>query len=440
MKQGLTVALLFLLLAGCASPKTKVAETQQTLRAEWKTNIFRQQDLPLRTVEWNEALEMMLQHNLKLRGARMALTNSQEEVRAVFKDLIPTLNLRSGISKRLSSLDTTTFDDVTFSADSFFSVPGIVNFAARLYSARLLHLRAEAAYSLTEREQTIQLYKLFIGVEQSNEELRKLQQQSATARAMQEIDPFTSRLLLTELDIRRTSVETSESALQQEIGDMLGSRAYRWNLSTNQLPDLRYHETPLPLDDTNRVAQLQMKLLAIELEAAKAQIKGIKMRYWPELTIFVSSPPIFQKSGGNERWWDAADVRGSADLFWNIDTRGQVSRLLRQTKRAQDLQFEKYRMETLALMDRLIFTQKIIHTVNDQLQRTTRQLAILAAVPPQQEYFALQRYAQDYRTLSQQQIRLRRELAELNTLFWFIDESAWPVRPVPTVDQLLNQL
>jgi hypothetical protein len=225
---------------------------------------------------------------------------------------------------------------------------------------------------------------------------------------------------------RELASEREFKTHQDRASELLGSREYLWVFSTNGLPELRYHENPLPLDDTNRVAQLQMRLLAVELEAARATLNGLKLRYWPELNIFVTSPPIYQRSGGVERWWDADRMRVTADLFWTVDTRGHIRRLIRQTARQQQLQNERYRQESLALMNRLLFTQRLADDVQLQLDRVDAQLRLLVAVPPAQNLPALEKYSYDYRLLAEQQLRLRRELSELNALFWFVDEEAWP--------------
>jgi hypothetical protein len=62
----------------------------------------------------------------------------------------------------------------------------------------------------------------------------------------------------------------------------------------------------------------------------------------------------------------------------------------------------------------------------EQLTRTDKEIAFMLAVPPAQNFSAVQKYIEDYHALSQQQIRLRREIAEFNALFWFMDEDAWP--------------
>ena len=274
------VALMFA--GGCASPEKHVSKHMDGLRASWETNLERHVTLPVRTVDWPQAMQLMLEGNLKLRQARADVTNNIENYRQVFKELLPTLNGRAGVSKQLASLNQLSFDDVTFSADSFFNVPGIVNFSARVYVAKLMLIRARTAYELAEREQTVALYRLFNGVQEQLIELDKLKLQRANAGAMTRIDPFTGRMMETQLKTRELDALKVQRSLQQQASDLLGNFQYQWEFATNGMPDLKYHLEPLPLSDTNRVAQLQMRLFALELEAARATLTGIKLRYWPD--------------------------------------------------------------------------------------------------------------------------------------------------------------
>ena len=424
---GLLIAVA--VLSACSSPQTKVADQLDVLRQAWEDNVNYQAQLPNRTLDWPTAVQVMRENNLKLRLAATDVTNSQEAVRQVFKDLIPTLNLRAGVQKEIVDVPNLDLDDVNFSASSFFNVPGVVNFYARYYAARLFSMRAQVAQELAEREQMIELYRAFFNAEELRHQTTRIETDRATALAMEQVDPFTGRMMLTELKTAELAHARDAKALQDRISDLLGSRDSRWILITNGLPTFDYQQHPLPLADTNRVAQVQMRLLAIELEAARAQLLGLKLRYWPELNIFVTAPPIYSRSAGTDRFWDTDEIRASADLFWNIDTRGNLSRTIRQTKRQQDMQKERYRQESIALMNRLVFTQGLIDAVKDQLDQVQTQLEILLAVPPTQNYGALEKYSQDYRSLTQQQIQLRRELSELNALFWFVDEFAWPPTP-----------
>ncbi|HYE33164.1 MAG TPA: hypothetical protein VEH27_17180 [Methylomirabilota bacterium] len=397
----------------------------RTLQAEWQTNAIHQANLPERVVDWPTATRLLIENNAKLKGSRTDLTNAQEGVRQVFRDLTPTLNLRSGVSRSLKSLGSTGVDDVTFSADSFFSVPGMVSFGARLYAAKLFELRARTANELAEREQVIALYRTFLAAHEVTIETERLSQKRRAAETLAQVDPVTSQIMLAEVEVQELTRRRDIQSVQDQVAELLGDRSVRWALTTNGLPELRYDLNPLPVADTNRVAQLQMKLVAIELEAAKAQLLGIRLRYWPELNIYVTGPPIYQRYGNEGRWWDADQVRASADLFWNIDTRGYISRQMRQTKRSQALQRERMRMDALALIDRLIFTQGILEETNLKARLLNSRLQLLLAAPPGQDYTALQRFSADYRLLEDEQRNLRRQLAELNTLFWFVDEQGW---------------
>lgn len=427
-KRMVWVAFLPLLLAlagGCMSPAKKVQKQDAALQLEWETNLQTQLNLPDRVLDWPGAVSLMLEHNLKLIQSRTDVTNAHEGVKQVFKDLIPNLTARSGVSKELTKLQNISPDDVTFSADSFFNIPGVVSFGARWYAAKLYEFRAVAAYQLAEREQMVELYRLFFNAEEVRDQNERLAMQRANANAMLQVDPFSGRMMMTELESRELASARDNQSLQDHASDVLGSRDYQWKFVTNGLPALNYAASPLPLGDTNRVARLQMRLVAVELEAARAQLMGLKLRYWPELNIFISSPPIYSRSGGQAVWWDADNLRASADLFWTLDTRGNLGRSIRQTKRQQALQRERYRQEALSLINKLVFTQSLIKSVQDQLARVNKQVDLLLAVPPTQDYFSIQKYAFDYRNLTQQQIQLKRDMSELNALFWFVDEDAW---------------
>src|SRR2546423_11227618 len=137
----LAMALLALVLCACRSPQKRVDKHMEGIRVAWQTNLAHQASLPRRQLDWPSAVELLIFNNPKLRQARADYTNSVENYRQIFRELIPTLTARGGVSKRLASLNTLSFDDVTFSADSFFNVPGLVNYAARIYAGKLIVLR-----------------------------------------------------------------------------------------------------------------------------------------------------------------------------------------------------------------------------------------------------------------------------------------------------------
>jgi hypothetical protein len=418
-----------LILPGCVTPQKRIAREMPALRSQWQADVAHQSALPERRVSWLEALALLEKNNLKLRGARVDITNSEEIARQVYRDLIPTVNLRSGVTKSVKNLPATSFDDVTFNIDSFFNIPGVVNFNARLFSGRLSVMRAKAACQIAEREQTIELYKLFLEARENDEQAAELKTERSVAEAVRKADEISGEVLLKDVIAQEALLAKTDESFQTRIGDLLAERRFHWVLSTNGFPEFDYAAHPLPLEDTNRVAQLQMKMVALELVGDWAQVHGIKLQYWPELSFFVTGPSAFQFANGQGNFASAANVVGSADFFWSLDTRGYVSQQLRTTRRAQDLEKAQLQMDALALIDQLIAARKTEVSLREQAVQLDRLLAFLDKVPPDVDVNSILQRAETNRSLHFQRARLRRDMAELNTLFWFVDEQKWAEQP-----------
>ncbi len=423
---------LLLALAGCYSPNKKVASYYQDVQGQWQTNVARQMALPARDATWPEALRLLEERNLKLRRARNDVTNATENVRQVFRDLMPTLNFRSGISESINELGTTSFDDVTFSIDSFINVPGIVNMSTRLFGTRLALLRAKTVYELALREQTLELYKTFLDAQEHREAAAQLETERAFAQAVQRAEPLTGDGLLRDINTRFLSYEKEGDAMQTKVSDLLGGREWRWNLITNGMPAFGYDAAPLPLADTNRVAQLQMRLVAIEMAGAWAREVGIKLQYWPEVNFFVTGPAVYQRVNGMTRTWKPEEIVLRGDFFWRIDTRGYVARQLKQARRDQALQLTQIQQDSLALVDKLLAAQRLLAGCREQLTQVQRVLPLLEQAPLPADFAGILGMLDLYRNLKDQERKLRREIAELNVLMWFVDEQKWhgPTKPI----------
>jgi hypothetical protein len=419
------VCVVLLTLTGCLSAPKKVEQKLPEIRAQWQADVARQSSLPSRSLDWNQALDLLRAKNLKLRAARASVTNSQELATQPYRDLIPTINLRSGVTRSLANVPSTSIDDVTFNIDSFFNIPGVVNFDSRVFAGRLAFLRAQAAYELAEREQTIELYKAFIAMQDQDQLVSELKSQRALAETVQKVDPLAAQVLIRDLASQELGLAKSGDALQTLLGDLLGDRSYQWKLTTNGLPDLAYEKEPLQLSDTNRVARLQMRLVALELVRAWATIHGIKLQYWPELTIFVSGPSVFQRIGGQSHFWSSKDIQASADFFWTLDTRGIVSQQLRQTRRDQTLQEAQLRLDSQALVDKLLSAQKLSGSLRAQAEQLDELISVLDKIPQTIDFNTILQTAETTRSLRRQRFELHRNIAELDTLFWFVDEQKW---------------
>jgi hypothetical protein len=420
-----TAFLIAATLSGCVSPYKKVAHRMLELRPQWETSVVHQASLPQRTVDWPQATALLLNNSLKLRRARVEVTNAQENVRQVFKDLLPQVNVRVGISQSIGELSMTTWDDLILDVNGFLNLPGLVNLNVRYFAAALILLRTRTLYELAQREQMIELYKLILAFEEHRDARADYESELRFANAVRTVDDMTGQVLLRDTESRELALIREDDALQERAGELLGDRRWRWVLSTNGMPSFNYESDPLPLADTNRIAQLQMRLVAIELVGAWARVVGIKLQYWPEMHLFVSGPPVYRHREGVDTFFDANEVRLVADVLWRLDTRGQVAKQLRQARRDQELQTARIRQESLALIDRILSAQRLIADLRAEVAELNQLIPVVESVPPTPDFAGIVKTAETRRSLRDRERRLRRDLAELNTLFWFVDEEKW---------------
>src|SRR5262249_24965498 len=156
---------------------------------------------------------------------------------------------------------------------------------------------------------------------------------------------------------------------------------------------------------------------------AWARLKGIQLQYWPELALFITGPPIYQHTAVNHEFWDIQQVRANASVFWRVDIQGQIANQVRQTKRYQQLQMEQVHEEGLALIAKILVAQKLMGTLRDEVQQLGALLPFVAQAPAALDYAAILKTTEVVRSLRDQERKLRREVDELNTLFWFVDET-----------------
>lgn len=411
------------MLSGCLSAPKRVHKEMPEVQREWLANLKGQTELPGQLLDWPEAVAKVRLGNLKLWSARIEVTNAQEEVRAVYRDLLPILSLRSGLSRSLTDIPSTTPGDVTFSADSFINVPGVVGFNARLFAAHLSLLRAQTALALTERTELINLIKVFYAEKDWRERMDEMEAQERAARQWVLLDPVLGQNALTEVALEKSALAKEEDELSEQASTLFGDRSRRWQLTSAGLPSLDYEA--LSLGDTHRVGQLQMRMAAIELAGARARVQGIKLQYWPELYLSVTAPPLYQQYGNGGQFFQTSAVQANADFFWQIDTRGYVSRQLRQERRSQQLERRQFELESQALIGQLVGAQHVFPEIRGQENQIKRQLNLLAFLPPPANFEDWQREFKTRQKLRREQQKLASERAELETLFWFLDNDNW---------------
>ncbi len=410
-------------LAGCFSAEMRVAEQLPNVQREWQAQVWRQSNLQETTVDWQQAMAQLRVGNLKWRSSRRDVASAKEAVQQVYRDLRPSLNLQAGLNRPLFDLPGVTSKDLSFSADSFITLPGVVGFNARKFAANLSLMRAQVAEQIQKRTQVVELYKLSLraGVNRQNRAMAL--QQQVLAQQWEALDPVLGRQTMAELRAEQTQLELEAQRFQDQIGELLGNRNHRWRIETNSLPVLDNYEQ-FKLQDS-RVGQLQLQLTAIELAGAKARLQGIRLYQWPDLHLSISGPPIYQRAAGAQHMWDAGQVRANANLFWQIDTRGHIARMVRGEKQLQELQRDRIRLEAQGMISKLLAAKRLLTRYREEQTRLNEQTQQLAEVPAPLDFRGWQQLFNTQRVLARERQKLFIQTVELQTLLWVIDDEAW---------------
>jgi hypothetical protein len=98
------------------------------------------------------------------------------------------------------------------------------------------------------------------------------------------------------------------------------------------------------------------------------------------------------------------------------------------------MQKEHLRQESLTLIQKLLFAQDLLKATQERVRDLRQQLLVLEAVPPAQNLASLRKYGTEYQATTDQLREAQHELADLNALFWFVDEAEWaglsPLKPL----------
>jgi hypothetical protein len=168
-----------------------------------------------------------------------------------------------------------------------------------------------------------------------------------------------------------------------------------------------------------------MRLVAIEIVGEWAREVGIKLQYWPEVNFFVTGPALYSRVNGQTQTWRPDDIVLRGDFYWRLDTRGYVSRQLKQARREQELALTQIQQDSLTLINKLLAAQKMITLTREQLDQLHRVIPLLQGAPLPADFAGILSTLDLYRNLRDQERKMRRDLAELNGVMWFVDEAKW---------------
>ncbi len=432
----ITSALLLLLPGGCRSPEKPLAERYEELSTGIEVQMNR--EVAPTPLNWDQAVERMMAQNLEIQRAYNGILEAREASQRVFLDLVPPVNLSARLSRQLTDLGNLSSNDLDFSVFSTVSVPGFVRLRVNHYAALLQEIRATWAFELERRERTAQLYALFIRQRNLEQRSRTLEFSGLGVKnnPLRTIDPANPRPAELERRNRIWALQRERDQLGLDLARLLGDYSAIWIPQPASLPML-YAEDALPkLEDLDRVAVLWRQLRAAELEGARMVELGAQLNYWPELRMTVSSPPLFQSQGGQTVNWDKDAVNFSLNTSVSLDTQMRNAFRLRQIRRGNALMLDRMEQDTAELIRRLEEGLAAWQFNRDELLLAeTRHRLLLQSLSSGTLDTANDRLESLLR-IEEQLMRIRTEQAELESLFWRLDESRWTRK---TFDQLLTE-
>lgn len=432
--------LLLCLLTGCTRPHEGVQRAyEEKIKTGWREQIDLQASGPQgeRIVNWEQALALMMEDNIDLLRRRRGLVRSKQAVDDVLLDYIPPINLHAS-TPDLLKISRFSFKDLNFNVSSYLRFPDIKNIYMSLYQNKLSYLASILAYDIDVRKKTIELYKLFL--EYEGMELKKHQHEwkNKLAEKTLKVDEFKGKRMMKEVEKESFELMKGDIALQNRIGRFFGSDNLRWVLIQEHMPSFDYLNHPLEIEDPDKVNQRFLQLIAVDLERARLHRRyNIKARYWPDYpNLQVNMPTLLRiqkekdKDGNTTKTkikiFDADSVTATANMSWNIDTRGRIKRDLEEHDFEQAIREREIKRQARELINGFIQAQEGLRILDRQRQylefrEKAHRLSLKQAKTADPEKLVKETLA-----LEEARYQLKKALSEVNTAFWVVDESRWP--------------
>jgi hypothetical protein len=182
---------------------------------------------------------------------------------------------------------------------------------------------------------------------------------------------------------------------------------------------------PLDLNDTKRLGVLLRQKQAADLEALRLTEFSTKLRYFPDLNLGVSSPPLYSSGNGRESRFSADDLIFRASSGFSLDTSLRVTRQLKNVRRQIEFQNRFMREEIREQIQRAFLAQQEILLVDRELNLAELRLEALDAQPRNTELDQVRIFLEKRFVLIERVSNLQLRKARLEGGFWLLDENAW---------------
>lgn len=261
--------------------------------------------LPLRTISWQQALAMVQQNNIELKKLTSSIERSERAGLSIYTDMIPGLSYYGYLSKTLSDVSSVSTGDINSNVNVTFNLPTITNIPYRVYAARANTYAAIQARELRERELTSRLYS---HVRKRELELRR--------RKLDEMQPELDELKAMRA---RTAAQLADATHWKEVAEILGDYSSRWHILPESMPRIQWDDY---LPRFEMLSPMSVSRFAIRLEQSRLAQYGIALQYLPTINAHLFSPSLFSSSGGTYEgaFLDGDDMQINLNASYTFDT------------------------------------------------------------------------------------------------------------------------
>lgn len=406
----LTGLLLTLLgLSACRSLDTDVAERQAAVAERWRA-LASQPARAITLLDWPDAVQRMEAGNLKLIKARESVRATEERLRQVPRNLIPELNLNFFANPNYDNLAAGGLGATYFFIGGLINLPNPLQYHYQAAQAELACLQARVNAEILRRDLQAKLYRLF-------RQASRLDAGDARRLALQRLDdathdhPFAQQIASLDATSRQHWL-----SLESDLADLLGDYSRRWRpRGDSPLPVMDYAAHPPALDGDHHFGALQITQAALQLVVLDAQKAGLLIGEWPQVSVLLSAPPIYQRSAGRDSYLSLDDLRLSLFAAYTTDLRGSRSLNRRQAARQREITRHELDVAMQATMVRLRNALELGRDLRDKRLRLLDAAGLLRAAGDLTSAYALQQQADD----------IQEQLDDLNLSFWVLDDPRW---------------
>ncbi len=290
-------------LTGCSLSKRldKVSARVEDMYAKTKG----WEELPVRTITWEQARDLMRRNNLELKKAEDRIEDAERQSLSVYTDMIPGVSYYGYLTSTLDKLSETVSgeNDLNSNINVSFSLPALTQVPYRVYSSKVQTFAAIKAREGKERELVAQLYET---VRQRHISKKQAALQDKPADETEEMK-------------RAQEARKADSQHWQTMGRLIGDPNARWEILPQSLPRIRWADYVNKLD---RLDPLVICNFAMQLEQARMTQYSIALQYLPTINTSIYSPSLFSSSGGtySGTFLSGEDTRLNLSTSYMLDT------------------------------------------------------------------------------------------------------------------------